>query len=164
MRSPLPGDQARVSVTVAVTPAVAFRLFTEEIDLWWRRSPAYRRSGAKGGVIRIDAGIGGRITESYETPDGPRVEEAGCVTAWDPPSRLVFDWKGANFAPGEVTEVEFSFEPTAGGTMVTVTHRGWSRLRPDHPVRHGLETVAFIRMVGLWWGDLMTSLREHATR
>jgi hypothetical protein len=45
---------------------------------------------------------------------------------------------------------------------VTVTHRGWASLRPDHPVRHGHEVPAFIRMMGLWWGDLLTSLREHA--
>ena len=29
-------------------------------------------------------------------------------------------------------------------------------------VRIGHEVAAFIRMMGLWWGDLMTSLREHA--
>lgn len=53
-------------------------------------------------------------------------------------------------------------EPSPSGTLVTVKHRGFSHLRPDHPVRHGQETVAFIRSLGLWWGDLMTSLREHA--
>jgi hypothetical protein len=67
-----------------------------------------------------------------------------------------------NFAPSEKTEVEVGFTPSTGGTLVTVTHRGWSRLRGDHPVRHGREPVAFIRMMGMWWGDLMTSLREVA--
>ena len=35
---PIPGDQARVSVVVGVPPDVAFRIFTEEIELdniWW---------------------------------------------------------------------------------------------------------------------------------
>jgi hypothetical protein len=38
--------------------------------------------------------------------------------------------------------------------------RGWSAIRPDHPARHGLDDAAFSRMIGLWWGDLMTGLRE----
>jgi hypothetical protein len=45
---------------------------------------------------------------------------------------------------------------------VTVHHRGWSALPEDHPARHGLTGAAFARMVGLWWGDLLTALREHA--
>jgi hypothetical protein len=30
-------DQVRVSVLVEVPPADAFRIFVEDIDLWWRR-------------------------------------------------------------------------------------------------------------------------------
>ena len=47
---------------------------------------------------------------------------------------------------------------------MSVTHRGWSSLRPDHPARHGHEGADFYRMIGLWWGDQMSSLREHALR
>jgi hypothetical protein len=54
------------------------------------------------------------------------------------------------------------FEPSRSGTLVTVRHAGWSALPPDHPVRHGLTGAEFSRMIGLWWGDLMASLREHA--
>jgi hypothetical protein len=31
-------------------------------------------------------------------------------------------------------------------------------------VRHGNLGPAFSRMIGLWWGELMTSLREHLAR
>jgi uncharacterized protein YndB with AHSA1/START domain len=157
----IPGDQARVSVLVATAPDDAFRVFTEEIDRWWRRGPKYRAAGAGRGIIRIEPGLGGRLFESYEHGAEPRVFEAGRVTGWEPPSRLVFEWRALSFAPAESTEVEVTFAPCARGTLVTVTHRGWSRIRPDHPVRHGLEAAAFIRMMGLWWGDLMTSMREH---
>jgi hypothetical protein len=75
----------------------------------------------------------------------------------------VFEWRAANFAPSEKTEVEVSFEPSASGTLVTVTHRGWSRIRPDHPARHGEDVPAFLRTLGLWWRDLVNALREHAT-
>ena len=84
------GDQATVSIIVAVEPAVAFEVFTQETDLWWRRG----------------------------------------------------------------------LRPTITGTRVTVRHRGWSAIRPGHPVRHGVEGAAFSRMIGLWWGELMTGLRE----
>lgn len=43
---------------------------------------------------------------------------------------------------------------------VTLTHGGFARSRPDHPVRHGMELADLVRMMGLWWGDSMTSLRE----
>ena len=36
--------------------------------------------------------------------------------------------------------------------------------RPDHPVRHGLVDAAFLRMMGLWWGELLTSMREHVAK
>jgi len=90
------------------------------------------------------------------------VFEVGRVRIWQPPERLAFSWRNANFGPSEQTEVEVEFKPTASGTLVTVTHRGWATLRPDHPARHGLSGADFARMIGLWWGDQMTSLREFA--
>ena len=85
------------------------------------------------------------------------------MQVWEPPQRLVFEWRNADFAPHEHTQVEVTFAASAGGTRVTVVHSGWSTLRGDHPVRHGQDVPAFIRMMGLWWGDLMTSLRMHAS-
>lgn len=157
-----PGDAARVSVQVAASPTEAFRIFTEEIDRWWRRGVRFRASGRTTGILCLEAGVGGRLFESFESSRGPRVLETGRVTAWDPPARLVFEWRGVNFVEGEKTEVEVLFRPMGSGTLVTVTHRGWSSLRPDHPARHGQDVRPFLRMMGLWWGDLMTSLRELA--
>jgi uncharacterized protein YndB with AHSA1/START domain len=160
----IPGDQARVTVLVEVEPALAFRVFTEEIDQWWRRGARFRVSGKSHGILRLEPGVGGRLFESFTSPSGiARVIETGRVTAWDPPSRLVFEWRAANFAKDEKTEVEIVFDETASGnTSITVTHRGWSAIRPDHPARHGVEVAAFIRSMGLYWGDLMTALREFA--
>jgi uncharacterized protein YndB with AHSA1/START domain len=157
------GDQVRVAVLVKVEPELAFRVFTEEIDQWWRRGLKFRAAGRRNGFIRIEPGVGGRLFESFEVGSETRVVETGRVTVWDPPARLVFDWRAVNFSPSEKTEVEVTFEPAPSGTLVTVTHRGWSKIRSDHPVRHGLDTAAFLRMMGLWWGDLMSSLREHAS-
>ena len=147
---------------MAVEPALAFEVFTQEIDLWWRRGLKYRVSGKGRGILHLEPRAGGRLFESIESDGATRVVETGCVTIWEPPSRLVFEWRAVNFAPSEKTEVEVTFAPSPSGTLVTVQHRGWSAIRPDHPVRHGEDVPAFLRTMGLWWGDLLTSLREHA--
>ena len=106
--------------------------------------------------------LGGRLFEEFEVGAETRIFETGRITVWEPPARLAFDWRAVNFTGDENTEVEVNFKETSTGTLVTVTHRGWSRIRPDHPARHRLETAPFIRMMGLWWGDLMSSLRDYA--
>jgi uncharacterized protein YndB with AHSA1/START domain len=156
------GDRARASVLVRADIDDAFRVFTEEIDRWWRRGYAYRAAGMRRGVICLEPEVGGRLFESFEDDDGEtRVVETGRVIEWAPPVRLVFEWRAANFSTDEKTEVEVLFEAVARGTRVTVTHRGWSAIPPDHPARHGKDTVAFVRMMALWWGDLLSALREH---
>jgi len=163
-RPPLPGDKARVSVQVGVSPADAFAVFTEEIDLWWRRGLRFRASGRSVGTLVLEAGAGGRLFERFDAAGTGQIVEVGRIVTWEPPSRLVFEWRNLSFAPHEKTEVEVRFDPTEGGTLVTVEHRGWAALRGDHPARHGLEGPAFSRMIGLWWGDLMTALREHVAQ
>jgi uncharacterized protein YndB with AHSA1/START domain len=154
------GDSARVTVTVAVEPALAFEIFTEEIDRWWRRGLKFRHSGARGGFLRMEPAPGGRLFESIDGENGPHVLEVGRVRVWEPPKHLAFTWRNASFDSQEQTEVEVEFTPTASGTRVTVTHGGWSVLRPGHPARHGLQGAEFSRMIGMWWGEQMNSLRE----
>lgn len=154
------GDSARVSVTVEVSPALAFEIFTEEIDRWWRRGSKFRHAGRRSGFLHIEPQLGGRLFESIDGEEGTHVFEVGRVRIWEPPSRLCFTWRNANYAPHEQTEVEVEFSPATSGTLVTVTHRGLSGLPVDHPARHGLQGAAFSRMIGLWWGEQMSSLRE----
>jgi uncharacterized protein YndB with AHSA1/START domain len=149
-------------VLVRVPPAEAFRIFTEEIDGWWRTGMRYR-IGKRRSVVHLEPKVGGRLFESFETAAGaPKVKETGRITCFDPPRRLVLEWRAVNFAADEKTEVEVQFEPSPSGTLVTVCHRGWSRIRLDHPARHGEETAAFLATMGRWWGDLMTTLRLRA--
>ena len=156
-------DRAVVMVTVDVPPADAFDVFTRETDLWWRHGPRYRMAGRHPGVLSFEPRAGGRLFEQYDSPAGPRAHDIGTILIWEPPTRLVFEWRNANFAPAERTEVEVRFEPTRRGTRVTVEHRGWSTIRPDHPARHGHPPATFLAELGTWWADLLTSLREHAT-
>lgn len=156
------GDQVRATVTVALPPTEAFAIFTQQIDLWWRRGPKYRHLGGERALIAIEPHVGGRVFESLGD-QGP-VQEIGRVLAWQPPSRLVFEWRNATFAPAERTEVEVGFEPAGSGTRVTVTHRGWAAIRADHPARHGQARATFLRSLGLWWGEQLSSLRRAAFR
>lgn len=155
------GDGARVSVGVDVPPDVAFRLFTEEIGLWWRRGPRFRAAPGDAGLMAIEPRVGGRVFESWHDGTAEHVHEIGRVLAWEPPRRFAFSWRATNFAPAEHTEVDVLFEPAAQGTRVTVTHRGFAALRPDHPVRHGKTGADFSREMGLWWGDLMRAWWLH---
>jgi len=82
------------------------------------------------------------------------------ASVWEPPTRLAFSWRNATFAPEEITFVEVEFAPTSSGTCVTVTHRGWSGIRDDHPARHRQSSRDFLRSLGLWWGEQMTSFRR----
>jgi uncharacterized protein YndB with AHSA1/START domain len=154
-------DAARVTVSVAVAPARAFEVFTQEIDLWWRRGPKYRHLGGDRALIAIEPHIGGRVFESFD--DRGPAQEIGRVLHWQPPARLVFEWRASNFAPAERTEVEVTFEALGTGTKVTVTHRGWAAIRDDHPVRHGEARAAFIATMGRWWADQLRVYRMQAT-
>jgi len=154
------GDRATVSALVKVPQATAFEVFTQEIDLWWRKGPKFR-FGRQPGSLKFEPSLGGRLFESFPSESGTHVREVGRVTVWEPPARLVFTWRNVNFADDESTEVEVLFEPSESGTLVTVQHRGWGAIRADHPARHGLQGADFSRMIGLWWGDLMSAMRVY---
>jgi uncharacterized protein YndB with AHSA1/START domain len=155
------GDFVTVSAFVAVDPAFAFEAFTSDLEAWWRKGPQYRPGRRRSGVMRLEGRVGGRVLEVYDAA-GDDLFEIGRVRVWDPPARLVFTWRGTNFAPQQSTEVEVRFEPDEGGTRVTLQHRGWATLPPDHPARHGLDERAFAAMMGGWWADLLRSLRGYA--
>ena len=155
-------DRARVTTYVKVDPEEAFEVFTDEIDRWWRSSPRFRFGQGKTGVLAFEEGPEGRrLVERFA--DGT-LFEVGAVRAWEPGARTVFDWRARAFAPGEVTSVEVRFEPFDEGTRVTLEHRGWSKIRTGHPVRHGVSGQAFTDRMGLWWGELATAFRAHVAK
>jgi uncharacterized protein YndB with AHSA1/START domain len=155
------GDRVAVQVFVEVPIADAFAVFTEEIDQWWRRGPAYRLAKGKTGTMRLDPKLGGKLVEHY---GDDRSRDIGTITVWEPPAHVVMEWRGYNFREGEVTTVELWFESSGEGTRVRLEHRGWSSLPADHPVRHGEPIDVFIRNIGMWWGSLLTAFREMSER
>jgi uncharacterized protein YndB with AHSA1/START domain len=162
--APKPGDVATVTVTVNVDPRAAFEIFTAQIDQWWRRGPRFRNEPAAGdrGMLFLEPKLGGRLFESVRVRGAETVIDIGRIVAWSPPAHLAFTWRNSNFAPDEATHVDIRFDACSGGTRITVRHSDLSSLREDHPARHGLQSAAYVRMIGLWWGDLLTALRRHA--
>ncbi|MGH2899739.1 MAG: SRPBCC domain-containing protein, partial [Solirubrobacteraceae bacterium] len=139
-----------MTTRVAVKPKEAFEIFTREVDAWWRRGPRFRTASTRPSAMRFEPGVGGRLLEIYNGAS-EEVFEIGRVRVWEPGARLVFDWRAKNFLPGQITEVEVRFEPDAGGTRVTLEHRGWERIPREHPARHGLAGSAFSAMIGSFW-------------
>lgn len=154
------GDRVKVSTWVAVPPGRAFDLFTRDIARWWLPGARFRFTGQHDGALRFEGGAGGRLVQASRDGDEPFA--VGEVRAWEPGVRLLLEWRLGNFASGEATEVEVRFQPSGEGTRVTLEHRGFAALRPDHPVRHGEEVPVFTARLGRWWGELLTSLREVA--
>ncbi|MBO0691170.1 MAG: SRPBCC domain-containing protein [Candidatus Dormibacteraeota bacterium] len=126
-------DVATATIEVAVDPATAFQIFTEEIGQWWRPGPINWNDSRRAVGIRIEPGVGGRWLEIYDDAAGD-VFECGRVLAWEPGARLVVSYRDAGHDI-DGTEVEVRFDAVTGGTRVTVEHRGWERVSPEVALR-----------------------------
>ena len=132
----------RVTVYVAAGPEIAFKVFTDEIDQWYRRGPHTLPRGTTS--VRFEAGVGGRLLADDV--------EMGRVTAWEPGRRLVF-------CDTRDTTVEVTFEDVVGETKVTLEHRGLEKLRPalaEHTAQFGWALIV------PWFDEYMK--REGSTR
>ena len=104
-------------VEVATDPATAFHAFTEEMDLWWVRGPINFWSEAHRVVaVRCEPGVGGRIVEVLDRPDGDVLVRA-TITTWEPPTRLGWD------SPVDDVVTEVSFTPTEPGRVCRCSTR-----------------------------------------
>jgi uncharacterized protein YndB with AHSA1/START domain len=113
--------------------------------------------------MRFEPGVGGRLVEVYNEAAGD-FHEVGKVLAWEPGSRLCFEWRAANYRPGQLTVVEVRFIAAATGTRVVVEHRGWESLPADHPARHGLDDTPFLQSMGGWWQEQLANLKGRSAR
>lgn len=118
---------ARAEVVVDAPPEEAFRIFTDEIGLWWRRDTPYWNDRERGLTIRLDPGVGGRFVEVYDLESGAGLE-VGRVTAWEPGERLALTWTQVGWPEGVTTDLELSFEPAEGGTLVRLEQTGFERV------------------------------------
>lgn len=105
---------AEARIEVEVDPDTAFRIFTEEIDLWWVRGPINHHDASRLTELRLEAEVGGRMLEIYDERAGDMLETER-VVVWEPGARLLL--RGCL----QDTETEVRFEKTARGTLVRVS-------------------------------------------
>jgi uncharacterized protein YndB with AHSA1/START domain len=152
----------RVTTVISVDPAAAFSIFTEEIAIWWKPKVRNLFRERQGGVLRFDPGPNGRLLEVY--PDAPNDPfEVGRVLTWIPGQRLVFEWRQFGFGPKDLTHVDIKFEAVENGTRVTLEHLGWESIPLENLSGNGWSGQTLASMIGVRWGDILTSLRAHAS-
>lgn len=120
---------ATAEVTVDASPEDAFRIFTDEIGLWWRRDTPYWNDAERGRSVWIEPGVGGRFLEVYDIESGTGYE-VGRITAWEPGRRLALTWTQVDWPQGAATDLEITFEPTGDGTLVRLEQTGFERVGP----------------------------------
>jgi uncharacterized protein YndB with AHSA1/START domain len=123
-------EPIRQSVSIPDAPEGAFRLFTERMGTWWpvesysRAVSEFADDGVAVTELEFQARMGGSILEHMS--DG-RILPWGEVVDWHPPHRVSMAWRPHSF-PEPPTEVEVTFTPRDGGTLVELEHHGWERL------------------------------------
>jgi uncharacterized protein YndB with AHSA1/START domain len=150
-----------VSLRVAAPRERVFEAFVGEIDKWWRPNPLFRFSRNSPGALVFQPGPDGRLIETASTGE---IFEVGRITAWEPGVRLAFTWRQESFAPDQITYVEVRFEAVGDETRVTVEHRGWDAIPPEHVARHGFTDAVFLHRHAEWWRELLSSFGRRLSR
>jgi uncharacterized glyoxalase superfamily protein PhnB len=146
-----PDRSTTSEVEVAVDPTTAFEAFTDEMDLWWMRTPITYYDSARAIGRRCEHGVGGRLLELYDEATGDALE-LGRITVWEPGARL--SWRSSV----DDVDVDVLFEPVGAGTRVKVE----CRLLPDgDPTNTG--TYSFARMLEPWFAT-WCARRDTASR
>jgi uncharacterized protein YndB with AHSA1/START domain len=150
---------ARAEIVVDASPAEAFRIFTDEIGLWWRRDTPYWNDPERGLAIRIEPRLGGRFLEVYDLDAGTGLE-VGRVTAWEPGARLALTWTQVGWPEGVSTDLEVTFEPAGGGTRVRLEQTGFERVPDAERFVPGYD-AGWKEVLG-WFAERVDTRREGA--
>ncbi|HVO07069.1 MAG TPA: SRPBCC family protein [Burkholderiaceae bacterium] len=129
--NPAAGPIVRKSVVVTAPLAVAFEVFTAQIDTWWPMA-SHHIGEADCAAVVIEPRAGGRWYE--RGVDGVECVW-GEVLVWEAPRRLVLLWQLSarfRFDPTIRTEVDVRFVAIdAHTTRVELEHRGLDAYGPD---------------------------------
>jgi uncharacterized protein YndB with AHSA1/START domain len=99
----------------------AFAVFTDGIGEWWPME-----THSIGGTTATPRFKEGKLVEVLG--DGSECHWAN-VVEFDPPHRIVLEWKVNPDAPA-ATDVEVTFTELEGKTRVELVHTGWEKLGP----------------------------------
>ena len=97
------------SLEVELAPTDAFAIVVDELPA------ALARRG-----VELELRAGGTAREG--------AVEVGRVTSWEPGRELGLEWRPASWEPDDSLEIAVLFEPTEGGTRITLEQRGWGGL------------------------------------
>lgn len=115
-------DPIKKTLTVPLSPADAFALFTSDMDTWWPKDP-FSVTGAQAKVTFPDHKDGDII----ETGADGSTNIWGKLVAYDPGKFLSFTWHPGR-DPKEATVVTVTFTETEDGTRCDLTHGGFDIL------------------------------------
>ena len=133
---PAAGPVVRKSVIVAAPLAVAFEVFTAQIESWWPMA-SHHIGDADCAAVVIEPRAGGRWYE--RGVDGVECVW-GQVLVWEAPRRVVLLWQLSaqfRFDPALHTEVDVRFVAVdAQTTRVELEHRGLEAYGADAVAMH----------------------------
>lgn len=114
-----PENVIKKSIIVELDIERAFRVWTEQIGLWWPAT--HSLSGDPKTQVFIEGNVGGRF---YERSSNGIEYDWGTVEVWDPPYRLAFKWYlGSSSELPTRVEVRF-IALDENKTRVEIEHRG----------------------------------------
>jgi uncharacterized protein YndB with AHSA1/START domain len=120
-------NSLRKVTMVQAPPAVAWRVFTEQMGTWWPLA-VYKIGKANAVDAVMEPRVGGRW---YERGDDGSTCDWGSVLLWEPPSRLVLSWDITadwQYDPDLKTEIEVRFIAEGeSATRVELEHRKLDR-------------------------------------
>lgn len=140
----------REEIELRVDPRTAFDVYTRDIGQWWRRHTHYWNDSKRAVTIRFEPFVGGRFIEVYDERTGEGFE-IGRITEWQPGERLAHTWRESSWPADAITEVVLTFTQVAGGTRVSLEHRGWERLANGAELAPG-HLTGWRELLG-WFGD-----------
>jgi len=143
---------------VPADPARAFEAFTQDIALWWQPDPLFRITPHGDGTLRFEPGLHGRLVTRLGNGE---TFEIGRILVWEPGRRLVFVWRQASFSPDQSTEVEVRFEPVGDETRVSIEHRAWDTIPPEHAARHRFPEPVTLQRAANWWRASLAAFKER---
>ena len=118
------------TVNVPCTQERAFQIFANDFSAWWpkdKHSVSAMDGGKPAREVSLEPRTGGAVSEIGH--DGTAYNW-GSVAKYDPHAQLSLLWHIGKPVE-EATLVDVTFEATADGTKVTLTHHGWEALGDD---------------------------------
>jgi uncharacterized protein YndB with AHSA1/START domain len=107
----------RKSIRVERSPEISFKVFCEEIGVWWPGG-----FGGKDSRLSMERRVGGRFFETRA--DGTQYD-IGRLTAYQPPDVVAFTWRAPSWEV--TTQVEIRFAADGNGTRIELEHSGWEQ-------------------------------------